>query len=415
MPAAPHRFATRVLFFAEAVTLAHVARPVALARVLSEQQGFEVHLAHHPRYRHLIGDLDVTEHEIASIAPQQFMQALATGAPVYDLDTLRSYVEEDLKIIAAVRPDVIVGDFRLSLAVSAQLAEVPYIALSNAYWSPYCQQHYTVPDLPMTQLLGPRLAQPLFTLARPLAFALHCLPMHRLRHGYGLKSLGFDLRIVYTFGDYTLYADSPAPYRMSALPPHHRFIGPIVWSPEFPLPAWWDEVPQDAPVIYVTLGSSGKESLLPQLIAALGDMHVTALVSTAGAAVPQDVPANVYVSAYLPGEAAVARASLVICNGGSPTTHQALVQGIPVIGVATNLDQFLNMGALESLGAGYLLRASTCDSRKLRAAINTVLAEPAYGASARKLAEQMAGFSAGGGLVNVIEEIRGVGKEGSRT
>jgi UDP:flavonoid glycosyltransferase YjiC (YdhE family) len=406
MPAAPTiPTDTRILFFAEAVTLAHVARPVALARRLT-QPGFDIHLAQHPRYRHLVGDFDVTEHEILSISPQQFMQALAAGTPLYDLPTLQSYVEEDLKIIAAVQPDIIVGDFRLSLAVSAQLAAVPHIALTNAYWSPFCKQSYTVPDLPMTQLLGPRFAQRLFSLARPLAFGLHCLPMHRLRRRYGLKSLGFDLRKVYTFGDYTLYADIPELYTMQAIPEHHRFIGPISWSPDFPLPSWWGDIPQGLPVIYVTLGSSGKASLLPELIMALGQMNVIALVSTAGAAVPQDVPDNVYIAAYLPGDDAVKRSSLVVCNGGSPTTHQALVQGVPVIGVATNLDQFLNMAGIERFGAGRLLRASVCDAAQLQAAISSMLAEECYREAARNLAQHLTRVSAGTEFVNIIKRIK---------
>ena len=44
---------------------------------------------------------------------------------------------DDLELIRRIEPDVVVGDFRLSLAVSAPMAGVPYIALANAYWSPF--------------------------------------------------------------------------------------------------------------------------------------------------------------------------------------------------------------------------------------------------------------------------------------
>ncbi len=395
---------TRILFFAEAVTLAHVARPVTLAQSLDPQQ-FDVHLAHHPRYGELLGTLDVTEHAIHSIAPQQFIQALAAGSPLYDHATLAAYVEEDLRLLAAVQPAVVVGDFRLSLAVSAELAGIPYVALSNAYWSPYCQPRYTVPDLPMTRQLGQALGQVVFSLARPVAFALHCLPMRRLRRSYGLSSLGFDLREVYTRADYTLYADVPELYHMQHLPPHHRFIGPVVWSPRFPYPHWWQDIPEGRPIIYVTLGSSGQASLLPALIAALGQLDVTALVSTAGAPLPRSVPANVYLAAYLPGEEAVQMASLVICNGGSPTTHQALAQGVPVIGVAGNLDQFLNMDAIEKSGAGRRLRASTCNAPKLVEAINQMLLDRSCREAAKVLATGFAMYNSGTEFSNVINEI----------
>ena len=407
-PAQPGR--TRILFISEAVTLAHVARPVALAQAL-DLQDFDVHLAHHPRYRELLGELAVTEHEIHSISQQRFMQALAAGGPLYDLATLKTYVEEDLKLIAAVQPDIIVGDFRLSLSVSARLAAVPYIALSNAYWSPYCKQAWTVPDLPFTRMLGPTIAQRVFSLVRPMAFALHCLPMHRLRRSYGLASLGFDLRDVYTHGDFTLYADIPDLYHMQNVPSSHRFIGPVAWSPAFPLPSWWQDLPQRAPFVYVTLGSSGQSSLLPALIAALGQMEVTALVSTAGAPLPQHVPDNVYVAAYLPGEDAVKLSSLVICNGGSPSTHQALAHGVPVIGVATNLDQYQNMVAIEGVGAGRTVRAGSCDSAGLIKATTQVLSDATAREAAGLLARRFACHDAKKDFVSIINEIRGDGGE----
>jgi UDP:flavonoid glycosyltransferase YjiC (YdhE family) len=394
----------RILFVAEAVTLAHVARPVTLAKALDPLQ-FDIHLAHQPRYRELLGALELTEHQIQSISPQQFMQALARGKPLYDYATLRAYVEEDLRLLGSVQPDVVVGDFRLSLAVSTRLVGIPYIALSNAYWSPYCQQRYVVPELPMTQVLGLTLGQMVFSLARPCAFALHCLPMNRLRRSYGQAGLGFDLREVYTHADYTLYADIPDLYRMQKLPRHHRFIGPVIWSPSFPYPHWWHDLPQGPPIVYVTLGSSGQANLLPAVIDALGQLDVTALVSTAGATLPQNVPGNVYLATYLSGEDAVSLSSLVICNGGSPSTHQALVQGVPVIGIAGNLDQYLNMESIEKAGAGQCLRAGTCHPRQLVEAIKRMLADPAYRNAAKRLAAQFLPYNPLNEFRNTINEI----------
>jgi UDP:flavonoid glycosyltransferase YjiC (YdhE family) len=396
---------------AEAVTLAHVARPVALAQSLDARQ-YDVHFAHHPRYRDLLGELAFTEHEMQSISPQQFTQALALGQPLYDLATLIRYVEADQQLIAAVQPDVIIGDFRLSLAVSAELAGIPYVALSNAYWSPFCKQHYRIPELPLTRLLGPRLGQRVFTLARPLAFALHCLPMHRLRKRYGLRSLGFDLARVYTHADCTLYADVPEFYRMAPLPARHRFIGPVVWSPAFALPPWWPDLPAGRSIVYVTLGSSGSANLLPELVAALGQLELTAVVSTAGAPLPASVPDNVYIAPYLPGEDAVAKASLVICNGGSPTTHQALAQGVPVIGVASNLDQYLNMSAIEKSGAGRLLRAGNCNAAQLVLLIKAMLAEPAVTAAAAAAARLFATYDAPRAFAGVLAQLCGPAQPG---
>lgn len=395
---------TRVLFFAEAVTLAHVARPVALAKSL-DPEVCDVHFAHCPRYRPLLGDMSFTEHHIKSISPQQFMGALDKGSVLYDLSTLKRYVEEDLQLIAAVKPDIVVGDFRLSLAVSAELAGTPYISLSNACWSPYTRQHYTVPELPLSRTLGPVLGQWVFELGRPVVFASHCIPMFRLRRDYGLKSLGFNLNEVYTHGDYTLYADIPGLYQMPDLPENHRLIGPVTWSPDLPLPAWWQTLPKEHPFIYVTLGSSGQAGLLPEVLSALAQLPVTALVSTAGAEFPREIPQNVFVEKYLPGEAAVERSSLVICNGGSPTTHQALAAGVPVLGLAGNLDQYLNMATIERAGAGRLLRSGSCDSAVLVEAVPQLLIDPVARKVAGDLSKRIRDCDFAGEFYRIINEI----------
>lgn len=378
----------RVLFVGEAVTLAHVARPATLAGALDPAH-YDVHFAHCPRYRHLLGELPAQEHAIESIEPAQFTNALARGAPLYDAGTLMAYVEEERELFERLAPDVVVGDFRISLASSAELAGIPCVTLGNACWSPWTRQRYTVPDLPLTRILGPALAQPIFALARPLAFAAHCLPMRTLRRHYGLPNLGLNLRRVYSHGDYTLYADIPGLYDTPGLPTHHRFIGPVPWSPEGELPEWWETLPADKPLIYVTPGSSGRGDLLPRLFDSLASLDVVAMVATAGAATPGPVPDNVRVAPFLPGDAACRRADLVVCNGGSPTTHQALARGRPVLGIAGNMDQFLNMHTLVDVGAGLCLRADRSDARQIGDAIGRLLAIESYRVCAGALQQRI--------------------------
>ena len=224
---AMRRARKRILFFAEGVTLAHVARPISLARSLDRDQ-FESTIAVHPRYEHLFTDGRCTQVALGTIESDRFVNALAKGRPVYDLNTLRSYVREDLQLIARHKPDVVVGDFRLSLSVSARLAKVPYVAISNAYWSPYCTRRaFPLPVLPMTHFLPIYAARAIFRMAWPIASALHCWPLNRLRQEYGLYSLGSDLRSIYTDADVTVYADVPEMFPLEGLPATHTFIGPV--------------------------------------------------------------------------------------------------------------------------------------------------------------------------------------------
>ena len=122
---------TRVLFIAEAVTLAHVARPATLAAALPIEK-YDVHFAHCPRYRDLLGETGFTEHTISTVPSAQFAEALAKGQPLYDLATLRAYVDEELTLLRELNPDVVVGDFRITLAVSAKILGIPFITITNA-------------------------------------------------------------------------------------------------------------------------------------------------------------------------------------------------------------------------------------------------------------------------------------------
>lgn len=374
----------RILFVGEAVTLAHVSRPFVLAKSLDPAQ-YDVHLACDPRFNKLLGPLPFPHHAIRTIPSQRFLDALARGSPVYDTQTLREYVAADRGLLAELKPDLVVGDFRLSLSVGARLAGVPYATITNAYWSPYARQRWPLPDLPMNRFLGVGLAKVLFRLVRPLAFATHCVPLNRVRRENGLPKLGADLRRIYTDADYVLYADVPELVPVYDAPPNHLYLGPVLWSPAVDRPPWWDDLPADRPIVYVTLGSSGRSDLLAMVLKALADLPVTVIAATAGRVKLGEVPSNAFVADYLPGEAAAARAAVVICNGGSPTTQQALAAGKPVIGLAGNLDQHLNMSAVERADAGVLLRAAKTRETAVREAVSRVISQPSYSHAAARM------------------------------
>lgn len=370
----PHKRRKRALFIAETATLAHVARPYALARSL-DRAHWDVTFACSDNYLGLFPDWPWPRETVASISPQRFIDRLARGRRVYSFDELKRYAEEDLRLLERCQPDVVIGDFRISLSASARVAAVPYVALTNAYWSPYAiQRRFPVPCLPMTRLVGLPLTSALFTMARPAAFAWHTIPLNRLRHAYGLPGLGPDLRRVYTDADITLYADVPELVPTTDLPRSHRYIGPVEWAPALPMP----ELPaHDRPLVYVTMGSSGAGRLLPQIVDALSRFDCHLAIAAAGVRL-REIPANATVADYLPGDRVSERANLVVCNGGSPTSHQALARGVPVLGLPFNLDQHLNMHYVAAYGAGLTLRPETATPSLLRTAVGRLLRDDAF-------------------------------------
>lgn len=239
----PTTAAKRILLFAEAVTLAHVARPLAFARAIAAD--CLAVACDEPGLRYVQAE-GVERIALKSIEPAAFVRALAQGKPLYDVATLRRYIEDDLRVIGEFRPDLIVGDFRLSLSVSARLAGIPYATLASAYWSPhYRPPVWPVPELLLTRFLPIGAAQVVFGLARPLAFQLHCAPLNALRREHRLPPLPHDLRGIYTDADYVLYTDLPALFPLAGAPLTHRFIGPVLWEPAIDLPPWWNDLPDD--------------------------------------------------------------------------------------------------------------------------------------------------------------------------
>lgn len=397
-----------VLLVAEAVTLAHFARIVTLAKAL-DPDVYEVVVAADPRYADLEKPFDCAFHPIRSIPSAEFAQALARGKSLYSVKTLTQYVEDDLALLDRVKPDLVIGDFRLSLAVSAPLRRIPYAAVVNAYWSPYADISYPVPDLPVTRILGVALAQKLFDAVRPIAFALHARPLNRVRRNFGLPPLDADLRNAYTWGDYTLYADIPEVVPTQHLPSHHRYLGPVLWSTKTPLPAWWNSLPQDKSVIFLTLGSSGQADLLPMTLTALSRLPVTVIVATAGKVALAEVPDNAYIADYLPVDIASRRAQLVISNGGSLTIYQALASGVPVIGICSNMDQLLNMNAVARLGAGMALRATGVSTAGLSEAATAILHKPSYAEAAGRIGRAMAAVDSAQGFRDAVADMLGHG------
>lgn len=360
----------RLLIIAEGATLAHVGRPLLVAEE-AVRRGWHVVFARPRSYAWMTRNAAFDVVDLDAQSPEVFARRLASGSPLYDLATLDAYVDADRTLVRTHRPDAVIGDFRLSLAVSARLEGCRYATLSNAYWSPYCVMdgRWPVPDIPMTRFMPIGLAEVLFNLVRPLAFGLHASPMRQLRAKYGLSPSGVDLQTAYTDADLVCYCDFPGLFELKDAPSTHIVVGPLVWSPDVPVPEHWMQLRDDRPVVYFTLGSSGRADLAVSAARALAEQGHQVIMSSAGRPISPGGLHGVFLSDMLPGEAACARASVVVCNGGSPTTQQALLAGRPVVAVPTNLDQFLNMSALQKHGLGRVVRSDRFSPERLCAAV----------------------------------------------
>ncbi len=380
----------RVLFVAEAVTLAQVVRLRVLAGSLDPAL-YEVHFASSTFDPLVFDGTNFTRWHIASLSPAEVERAVARGSRIYSAPTLSAYVDAELGLFGRVQPDLVVGDLRWSLAVSAPHAGVPLASLINAYWSPFAlRDGFPMPDHPVLRLLDETTAERYFPRALPWVFRLFAQPLNVVRRRYGLPPL-VDLLELLTYGDYTVYPDVAELTPLAGAPASHVFLGPVLWSAAVPCGAL-EHLGRQRPLVYVTLGSSGHLAALEKVLAGLENLDVDVLLATAGRAAPRNLPANVQAADFVPGEEAARRASLVVCNGGSTTGYQALAAGKPVLGIAFNFDQHLAMQAIERYGAGVRLRATTLAPGQVRNAATHMLASHGFAARAEKLRDCFATY-----------------------
>jgi UDP:flavonoid glycosyltransferase YjiC (YdhE family) len=197
----------RILFFGEAVSLAHVARPAVLAR-WAREAGHEVHFACGARYAGVARGEGLDPLPLPTVEPADFYRRLSRGKFFYTYDELIACVQAELRLIREVKPDLVVGDFRLTLPVSAKLAGVKCLTLSNAHWSPAAERRLGAPEGGLFGLLPRFVRQPLFDAIKPLAYRFFAAPLDRVRRSFGLP--GFDdFREHYTAGDFCAYLDLP--------------------------------------------------------------------------------------------------------------------------------------------------------------------------------------------------------------
>lgn len=361
----------RVLFFAEGATLAHVARPYLLAESLDSAL-WEIVFARPSAFFWLTCGAKFTTVDLSALSSAAIASRLGRGLPIYSFKNLKQYVENDLFLFEKWRPDIVVGDFRLSLSVSARLRKIPYIAIADAYWSP-CYSH--APSFPVfgwASRVPLQMATYIFNHLSPTALKMHAHPIEKLRKYFGFSSLGHQLGHCYTDSDKCLFANFHELFPEIKVTRESDFIGPLAWSPPDDANLF---IPQNSsPLVYITMGSSGSIGVLATIISLLKDMGCRAMIATAGKEVKAlESTETIRIHDYLPGHQLCKQADVVICNGGSPMTNQALVHGVPVIGITSNMDQFFNMDSVSRYGAGIGLRADGVNKSRLNNLLKNIL------------------------------------------
>jgi UDP:flavonoid glycosyltransferase YjiC (YdhE family) len=365
----------KILFWGEDLTLSHVVRPLVLAGAIRDQ--YEVIFVTGGRYLNLVESHGFIPRQTWTLSNDTFMQRLSKGKDGWYPNEISRQVKDELALIEEYSPDLIVGDLRWSLGTSTALTKTPYMSIVNAYWGPYCTLPVPTPEFPFVKVIGVNLSSKLLPLMAPTIFKKFAKPYNVVRREYGLEEYG-EYRDVPTQADWIVYPDIPALAPTDNLPEHHHYLGPVEWSPTSDYPDWWDKLPDDKPIIYLAMGSTGRIGVVDTLIASLGEMPVTVMLSTSGRLSQTSYPSNFHTSNFLPGIEACRRSSLVICNGGAGTIYQAISEKTPILSIPTNADQYYVSEALARQGSGLYIRSTHVTKKVIRKNVDRLLKDEVF-------------------------------------
>jgi UDP:flavonoid glycosyltransferase YjiC (YdhE family) len=158
-----------------------------------------------------------------------------------------------------------------------------------------------------------------------------------------------------------------------------------------PLPSWWANTAW--PLVYLTFGSVAPTvGFFPEVyretLAALAPLAVRVLVTVGRQRDPRELgplPPNVHAARWVPQADVMPHATAMICHGGSGTVRAGLAAGVPMAVLPLFADQFDNARRVAELGAGIAVDRTA----GLGDAVRRLIAEPAYRASAQRIAHSM--------------------------
>jgi UDP:flavonoid glycosyltransferase YjiC (YdhE family) len=194
----------------------------------------------------------------------------------------------------------------------------------------------------------------------------------------------------------------PSPY--TATRRFRETVHPVTTSKA--LPDWWGDCAD--PLVYVTFGtvSGGMPAGVAACraaVEALAGLPVRVLLSGGRATDVSAIgplPDNVHVEEWASAPDVLAATSVVVCHGGSGTTYGALAVGTPLVVMPLFADQPTNARLVDAAGAALAVFPTggpadamglpgPADVPRLRAAIETVLADPSYRKAASRIATEM--------------------------
>jgi UDP:flavonoid glycosyltransferase YjiC (YdhE family) len=317
-------------------------------------------------------------------------------------------IRGEIEAYRAIRPDLVLHGFwpMASLARRMVDREIPGICFVPL---PLVRDFFKVlPDVPEQLKLFSLFPKPI-----RLWFFRHCIPQtlknrvpilrqNNIRHAaYKLGWRGDKL--VNTFdllkADLTIVNDLSDFYDLKKLPSNIVFTGPLFSIPD-------DDEAIDPKIIEVfdpdknitkvfcSLSSSGSEEMLREVIKVFTygkGLNWNAVILSPHFSLNKakkilNGRKGIYITdKFVPAIKVNAMADITVSHGGQGTIQTAIYSGTPIVGVAAQQEQFINLSNVESYGAGLRIPRTKWNANNIQNSISKILSNKKYSESMLKL------------------------------
>jgi UDP:flavonoid glycosyltransferase YjiC (YdhE family) len=291
-------------------------------------------------------------------------------------------VENEIAFLNEIRPAAVLTGWCLSTLLSARAAGVPLV---NVLHSTSVREYYEAglqswPDRTdfraIRWLFGNDVEKMNRWISRMvLKLAAPVRAFNAVGRSYGLPRFNNFIDLIE--GDHTLLADVPEWVGFDEIRPNLRYIGPLPFRSHEAIPEEVAKMPRDKPIVYFAMGSSGKPSLVKELLAGFQGRpyRVIAPVKRLVENWDLETPPNVILTGFLPADKVNPLADVSVIHGGQNTVMNACLSGTPIVGVGMHPEQQANLDACVRKGFAIRLNKKRVTATDILDAVEKLLGD----------------------------------------
>ncbi|MEU0131177.1 macrolide family glycosyltransferase [Streptomyces sp. NPDC006289] len=188
----------------------------------------------------------------------------------------------------------------------------------------------------------------------------------------------------------------------------YLFAGPCLRAADFA--GAWSPPPGSPPLLLVSLGTSAnrRPGFFRQCAEAFAGTPWHVVMTLGGGVDPASLgplPPNVEAHAWVPHLAVLEHADAFVCQGGTGSLMEAFHQGVPVVVVPQQQDQWAIAQQVADLGLGLSVRPDELDGRTLSAAVEAVAADAGVRRRVAELSVRVRAAPGAGAVADRLEAV----------